>query len=132
MKEFNSLYRCSICGKMAEVVLDGAGELVCCGQPMEKIESHKTDGEYSEKHLPVMKIEDNKKLVKIGAEPHPMTEEHYIMFVEAFSPDGKYMKRTYLKPNEKPELELECLCRTVQARAWCNVHGLWENVTSVR
>ena len=132
MKEFNSLYRCSICGKMAEVVLDGAGELVCCGQPMEKIESHKTDGEYSEKHLPVMKIEDNKKLVKIGAEPHPMTEEHYIMFVEAFSPDGKYMKRTYLNPNEKPELELECLCRTVQARAWCNVHGLWENVTSVR
>ena len=132
MQEFNQLYKCNVCGKMVEVVLDGAGELVCCGQPMEKINSKQTEGEFSEKHLPVMVTEDNKKLVKIGSEPHPMSEEHYIMFVEAFSLDGKYMKRTYLNPGEKPQMEPECLCRTVQARAWCNLHGLWENITSIK
>jgi len=132
MQEFNQLYKCNICGKMIEVVLDGAGELVCCNHPMEKINSHKSEGEFSEKHLPVMVTENNKKLVKIGSEPHPMTKEHYIMFVEAFSLDGKYMKRTYLNPDEKPEMEPECLCRTVQARAWCNIHGLWESITSLQ
>ena len=74
---------------------------------MEKINSHKTEGEFSEKHLPVLVVEDNKKLVKIGREPHPMTEEHYIMFIEAFSTDGKYMKRTYLEAGEKPQMEPE-------------------------
>lgn len=32
-------YKCSICGNEVEVIKVGGGELVCCGQPMEKIES---------------------------------------------------------------------------------------------
>jgi desulfoferrodoxin-like iron-binding protein len=31
-------YRCDICGNVVVVVEAGGGELVCCGQPMEKIE----------------------------------------------------------------------------------------------
>jgi desulfoferrodoxin-like iron-binding protein len=31
-------YRCNICGNEVEVTKVGGGELVCCGQPMEKIE----------------------------------------------------------------------------------------------
>lgn len=29
-------YTCSICGNEVEVTKVGGGELVCCGQPMEK------------------------------------------------------------------------------------------------
>lgn len=30
-------YECEICGNIVVVVEVGGGELVCCGQPMEKI-----------------------------------------------------------------------------------------------
>lgn len=30
-------YSCSICGNEVEVTKAGGGELVCCGQPMDKI-----------------------------------------------------------------------------------------------
>jgi len=29
-------YKCNICGNKVEVIEVGGGELVCCGQPMEK------------------------------------------------------------------------------------------------
>ena len=31
-------YRCNVCGNEVTVTKTGGGELVCCGQPMEKIE----------------------------------------------------------------------------------------------
>jgi desulfoferrodoxin-like iron-binding protein len=31
-------YRCNVCGNEVTVTEVGGGELVCCGQPMEKIE----------------------------------------------------------------------------------------------
>jgi len=31
-------YRCNVCGNIVEVIEVGGGELVCCGQAMEKIE----------------------------------------------------------------------------------------------
>ncbi|RJR17138.1 MAG: desulfoferrodoxin FeS4 iron-binding domain-containing protein [Nitrospiraceae bacterium] len=30
-------YRCDICGNEVKVTKAGGGELVCCGEPMEKI-----------------------------------------------------------------------------------------------
>lgn len=32
------IYVCKICGNAVEVVVAGAGRLVCCGQPMERVE----------------------------------------------------------------------------------------------
>ena len=32
------LYRCEVCGNLVEVILAGGGGLVCCGQPMKKID----------------------------------------------------------------------------------------------
>ncbi|MBU2063422.1 MAG: desulfoferrodoxin FeS4 iron-binding domain-containing protein [Candidatus Omnitrophica bacterium] len=34
-------YRCNVCGNEVEVIKAGGGELVCCGQPMEKFERQK-------------------------------------------------------------------------------------------
>lgn len=35
MTEVSQVYRCLICGNTVKVLKAGAGELVCCGQPME-------------------------------------------------------------------------------------------------
>jgi len=36
LAEVGEIYRCNACGQVVEVKEGGAGELVCCDQPMEK------------------------------------------------------------------------------------------------
>ena len=38
-----SFYYCSICKNLVELVEDGGGELICCGQPMELLTANTTD-----------------------------------------------------------------------------------------
>ncbi len=35
MAEKLQVYKCNVCGNVVEVLHGGAGELVCCGEPME-------------------------------------------------------------------------------------------------
>ena len=36
VKSVGEKYRCNLCGNEVEVTKAGGGQLVCCGQPMEK------------------------------------------------------------------------------------------------
>ena len=36
--EVGEIYYCSICGNKVEVIENGDGALVCCGEPMELVE----------------------------------------------------------------------------------------------
>jgi desulfoferrodoxin-like iron-binding protein len=36
VKKVGEKYRCNLCGNEVEVTKAGGGELVCCGEPMEK------------------------------------------------------------------------------------------------
>ena len=120
------LYKCEICGNIVEVVLAGEGELVCCGQPMNLLEEQSMQDEMlQEKHVPVIKMEEDNIEIRVGSIQHPMTEEHYIQFIEAYSKDKRYVKRKYLFPNEEPVLKLKCNCKDTIARELCNIHGLW-------
>ncbi len=38
VKNVDEKYRCNVCGNEVVVTKVGGGELVCCGEPMEKIE----------------------------------------------------------------------------------------------
>ncbi len=122
MTELNQVYRCNICGNIIEMVHTGKGELVCCGQPMELLEE-KTEDVGHEKHVPVIEIAGNSALIKVGSVEHPMLPEHYIEWIEVLS-KGKVYKK-FLKPGDKPEAEFPILIE--QARAYCNVHGLWSS-----
>jgi len=44
------VYKCDLCGNIVEVLHDGAGELVCCGKPMQLL-AEKTKDEGQEKHV---------------------------------------------------------------------------------
>jgi superoxide reductase len=37
MAEVGEVYVCEICGNKVKVLAGGEGELVCCGQPMNKV-----------------------------------------------------------------------------------------------
>jgi superoxide reductase len=37
MTKSGEVYKCEICGNVVEVIEEGGGQLVCCGQPMKLI-----------------------------------------------------------------------------------------------
>jgi len=126
MTKLNQVYRCNVCGNIVEMVHAGVGQLVCCGEPMQLMEEKsKEDG--TEKHLPVVEIVDNGIKLKVGSVEHPMTTEHYIEWVEIIF-NGKVGKK-FLQPNEKSEavFEFKNVPENFEARAYCNVHGLWKS-----
>lgn len=120
------MYKCEICGNFVEVILSGIGELVCCNQPMQLQVPNTTDAA-AEKHVPFFVKKDDELEIRIGSVLHPMTDEHYIQFIEVISEGEKYIKRKYLSPGEDSIFPLRCYdIGPLTARELCNLHGLWE------
>ncbi|MGQ9499223.1 MAG: desulfoferrodoxin [Dissulfurimicrobium sp.] len=117
------VYKCMICGNMVEMVHEGVGQLVCCGQPMNLMEENTVDAA-KEKHVPVVEKIDGGYKVKVGSVPHPMEEKHYIEWIEVIA-DGKAY-REFLKPGDKPEAFFCIDAKEITAREYCNLHGLWK------
>ena len=118
------VYKCALCGNVVEVATGGAGELVCCGQPMRSLKENTSDGA-KEKHVPVMVEFKGGTLVKIGSVAHPMEPDHYIEWVEIIN--GDYVNRLYLKPGDKPEAVFYVPLKAgMIVREMCNKHGLWK------
>ncbi len=124
MTEVMQIYRCEVCGNIVEVLHGGAGQLVCCNQPMKLLEE-KTEEEGREKHLPVIEKSEDGIKVKVGSVKHPMEENHYIEWIEVIA-DGK-VYRKFLRPGEEPEAEFKISAEKVEAREYCNMHGLWKS-----
>ena len=122
-----TLLRCSHCGKIVEIV-HGCGTqcpTICCGEPMKELTPNTTDAAV-EKHVPVVKVEDNKVTVSVGSVEHPMTEAHYITLIVLETKNGTQFKQ--LTPSDKPEAVFYIGegDEVVAAYDYCNLHGLWK------
>ncbi len=115
------IFKCELCGNVVELLHVGAGELVCCGQPMTLMEEQNADSA-TEKHVPVIEKKDGGLLVKVGSIPHPMIEKHYIEWIQLII-DGKNC-RQFLKPGDAPEAFFAEVGEDVSAREYRNIHGL--------
>jgi superoxide reductase len=118
------VYKCEVCGNIIEVLHGGEGDLVCCGENMKLFEEKDAD-EGQEKHVPVIETVDDGIKVKVGSNPHPMEEKHYIEWIEIIDEDSSY--RHYLNPGQAPETIFKTQKQGVTAREYCNVHGLWKS-----
>jgi len=120
MKKF---YICRHCGNIATKMHDAGVPLVCCGEKMQELVPNTVDAS-GEKHVPVVKVENNLVTVHVGAVDHPMAEEHFIEWIYVETQKGGQFK--YLTPGSDPHvvfhLEGE---QAVAVYAYCNLHGLW-------
>ncbi|MBW1985599.1 MAG: desulfoferrodoxin [Deltaproteobacteria bacterium] len=123
MAEKLQIYKCDLCGNIVEVLHGGAGELVCCGQPMTLLTENTVDAA-KEKHVPVIEKVAGGIKVKIGEVAHPMEDKHYIQWIEIIA-DGKAY-RQFLNPGEAPEATFNIEADQITAREYCNLHGLWK------
>ncbi len=118
------IYKCEVCGNIIEVLHNGKGELVCCGQLMQLLkEKNKEEG--NDKHKPI--IERNKEgvAVKVSSIEHPMEKEHYIEWIEISTNQGRSKK--FLKSGEKPGKKFPVKAKKVSSRSYCNMQGLWND-----
>ena len=122
MTEQCEIYRCNVCSNIVMVMHGGAGELVCCGELMEKLEE-KTQEEMFEKHLPVIK-ENGEKYIQVGETRHPMTQEHHIQWIEVQTDNQKMIK--FLDIESEPVFMIKSNEKILSAREYCNIHGLWK------
>ncbi|PNX48442.1 MAG: desulfoferrodoxin [Thermoplasmata archaeon M9B1D] len=125
MAKLRGIYKCEICGNIVEVLHEGIGALVCCGEEM-KLMDEKTQDSSVEKHVPYIEKTGDKILVKVGQnQDHPMEEKHYIEWIQILA-DGKSY-RQFLKPGDRPKAIFEIKAKEIQAREYCNIHGLWKS-----
>ena len=123
MTERYEIYKCEICGNIIEVLHAGAGELVCCGQPMKLMEEQTADTS-TEKHVPFLEKKDDKYIIRIGENAkHPMEEKHYIEMIELMTDDDRILRK-YLSPGDEPEAVFD-VDNITMAREYCSIHGLW-------
>ena len=118
------IYKCTICGNIVEMLHHGAGQLVCCNQPMKLMEENTVDAA-KEKHVPVIEKTADGIKITVGSVAHPMEEKHYIEWIQLIADGESY--RQFLKPGVKPEAMFKISADNVNAREYCNVHGLWKN-----
>ena len=123
MAEILGIYKCDICGNVVEVVHAGDGDLSCCGAPMGQLVENTVDAA-KEKHIPVVEKVDGGYKVSVGSVAHPMTEEHYIEWIELVIGDACY--RQFLHPGDTPEAVFTVPGDSATARAYCNLHGVWK------
>lgn len=124
MTKLNQVYKCEVCGNIVEMLQTGNGELVCCGQNM-VLQKENTVDAAKEKHVPVIEKIKGGVLVKVGSVEHPMTDTHYIEWIEVHTDKKVYRKN--LNPGNKPQAEFMLNEEVLYAREYCNIHRLWRS-----
>lgn len=118
------IYKCEACGNMVEMIHEGVGTLICCGQSMKLMEENTVDAA-KEKHVPVVEKIAGGVKVTVGSVAHPMQEEHFIEWIEVLDGNG-VAYRQFLKPGGAPEAIFK-VDGDVTAREYCNLHGVWKS-----
>ena len=117
------VYKCEKCGNVVELLHEGAGELVCCNEPMVLFVEKRADSAV-EKHVPVIEKTAAGYKVTVGSTIHPMVDDHFIEWIELLA-DGKAY-RQFLNPGDEPVADFCVKAAKVSAREYCNLHGLWK------
>ena len=125
MLEKKAVYKCDVCGNVVEGLWNGKPGIICCAKPMTKLEPNTVDAAV-EKHVPVIVREGNNVTVKVGEVAHPMTKEHYILFVEVLAGDKVY-RHDFKEGDEVAEATFLIEEQDLTARAYCNLHGFWSS-----
>lgn len=114
--------QCPECQGIALVIYgeDNAG----CGK-YDKLHANTAEAAV-EKHLPVVKVNKDCVVAKVGEKDHPMEEDHFITWVYVETTLGGQLR--VLKPGDKPMVEFRMNEgeKPLAVYEYCNRHGLWK------
>lgn len=115
---------CEHCGNIVGLIHNAGVPMMCCGDKMVELVPN-TEEASVEKHLPVVNVDGDRVYVEIGSTPHPMVEEHHIVWVYLQTDRGG--QRKCLEIGSEPKVTF-ALCdeKPLAVYAYCNLHGLWK------
>ncbi len=123
--EKKAVYQCKKCKNLIESLWRCEQEVSCCGAIMEKLVPNTTEAAV-EKYIPVIEREGDKVVVKVGSVAHPMTPEHYILFVEIVA-GNTLLRHDFVEGDTVAEATFYWEGEIDEVRAYCNLHGFWSN-----
>ena len=119
-------YRCNTCGNLLLVMIDPNVRPTCCGADMEILD-HIHGPEGSEKHAPIIELNQNDTEVQVGLQLHVMEPEHRIEWVALTDGERVEIQRLGLKTPPVVKFSKMSNDGKVRAYAFCNIHGLWQS-----
>ena len=124
MKNELRILKCKKCGALVEELIscncDNCG-VKCCGETMELLVANEADGA-REKHVPVYELVEDEIFVKVGEVAHPMTKEHYIMWIAMVYNDR--IEKVILYPEQDAVARFKYIPGS-KIYAYCNLHELY-------
>ena len=119
------LYRCTDTGVMLEEInnYDNGLEISFCA--IKGLVPKENEEGLNEKHIPQYERKGNDLIVSVGSIPHPMTDDHYIEYIEVETNKGTYRK--LLDDEPKATFRLDDDEKVLNVYSYCNLHGLWRN-----
>lgn len=118
-------YFCGHCGNMVNMLRDTGVPMICCGEKMTELVANTTDAS-QEKHVPVISQDGDKVVVVVGSAPHPMTEEHRIVWIYLQTEQGEQLKCTDTADKAEACFRICSEDKVIAAYEYCNLHGLWK------
>lgn len=115
-------YICPICGNVIYMMNGEVNRVRCCGKEMLELKANDKDASL-EKHVPYCEVNDGEVSVNVGEVEHPMTEEHYIMWIAKVCGDNVTI--SHLNPGDKPVASFTYEEGST-IYAYCNQHSLWK------
>ncbi len=125
MSNMHKFFICKKCGNLVNIELDKHVPLVCCGEKMHELVPNTIEAS-TEKHIPIVKVESDSIIVKVGSEAHPMEVSHFIQFIYIVTKKGTQKK--LLDPvGDSPKVTFSLINDSlIDVYAYCNLHGLWK------
>lgn len=121
------IFKCAHCGNIITYVKDKGVPVICCGEKMNELKPNTVDAS-TEKHLPIITLNNNVVMVKVGSVPHPMTQEHFIEWIAVETQNGLLIKHLSWDDYAAAEFILTPDEKVLAAYAFCNLHGFWKAV----
>jgi len=118
-------YVCKHCGNMVNMFRDTGVPMICCGEPMTELVPNTADAS-GEKHVPVMTAQGDQVSVKVGSAPHPMTEEHRIVWIYLQTEMGEQLSCVDTRDKAETCFKICGDDKIIAVFAYCNLHGLWK------
>lgn len=123
--KLRDVYKCEHCGNIVEILHSAGSPINCCGEKMVP-KNEQIEDSSKEKHVPFIIKEGDKVTVKVGENTnHPMSEYHYIEWIEIIADGITY--RQHLNPGDEPVAVFYIKSENVTAREYCNIHSLWKS-----
>lgn len=119
-------YKCKGCGNFVTFLGPKSGcTPKCCGETMTEITPNTTDAA-TEKHVPVVTVNNNRVHIEVGSVTHPMQEAHHIEWIILETKDG--FQKADLDPEGEPAADFALVDGEYPVAAYesCNLHGVWK------